>query len=498
MFLIREHNLNATRDMLKQLIELHQNAEISLVKCVGYVLHNVWDRFQSSAQMKHLERNLNLMKWIAESGNYLETSTLLEGPKSVGVLSTTTSKQVDEKEEEEEEQDAKTTKSESRNVSSESLIRAIDCIENDFTTVKFEVTKFMLLQFDKLISEPSETKKRGSFLGSKRSHNNAYVNINDKKIKKYVETNYGKTVWQAAEKMRDEEIKKIKKREGKKKQINRRIQTLAAVTRAYWDHEHQQTMKGSIRPEQELKRLRQQRMFHNQLCQLYYQVATKCLHENKNKDKDKENHIVKIQTDEVVRECLEQLDLISGAETVKTLREVCLQADKAMSIKSMFQQWVSELRRSRQKLDEFRVPVFEGSQMSRSIEDYLEGAESLSVLGRNRRGEDEDSLSSEDEEEERRSLRGRSSKLFSRQSSRRLSRRGSSVRSVRAHVCRSMAVCLRISISRISFVSLTHTARKSLENLNARTHTGTSAEKIFQKNVQNDEFRSRIDDAFHI
>ena len=135
---------------------------------------------------------------------------------------------------------------------------------------------------------------------------------------------------------------------------------------------------------------------------------------------------MKIQTDEVVRECLEQLDLISGAETVKTLREVCLQADKAMSIKSMFQQWVSELRRSRQKLDEFRVPVFEGSQMSRSIEDYLEGAESLSVLGKNRRGEDGNS--SESEEEEKKSSRGfsrRSSRLFSGRSSRRLSRSSS-------------------------------------------------------------------------
>ena len=101
MFLIREHNLKATRDMLKQLIELHQNAEISLVKCVGYVLHNVWDRFQSSAQMKQLERNLRVMKWVAESGNDLETSTLLEGgPKTVDVISKL--KQVDEKEEEEE------------------------------------------------------------------------------------------------------------------------------------------------------------------------------------------------------------------------------------------------------------------------------------------------------------------------------------------------------------------------------------------------------------
>ena len=136
----------------------------------------------------------------------------------------------------------------------------------------------------------------------------------------------------------------------------------------------------------------------------------------------------------MVRECLEQLDLISGAETVKTLREVCLQIDQAMSMTSTFQQWVSELRRSRHNLDKFRIPVFEGSQMSRSIEDYLEGAESLSVLGRNRRGEDEDSLSSEDEEEERRSLRGRSSKLFSRQSSRRLSRRGSSVRLSLIHI----------------------------------------------------------------
>ena len=263
MFLIREHNLKATRDMLKQLTELHQNAEISLVKCVGFVLHNVWDRFQSSAQMKQLERNLRVMKWVAESGNDLETATLLEGgPKTVDVLSTS-SKQVDEKEEEEEEQDAKTTKSESKkNI-------PIDCIETDFATVKFEVTKFMLLQFDKLISEPSESKKKGSFYGSKRSHNNAYVDINDKKIKNYVETNYGKTVWKAAEKIRDEEIKKIKKREGKKKQINRRIQTLAAVTRAYWDHEYQQTEKGSNNPERELKRLRQQRMFHNQLCQLY-------------------------------------------------------------------------------------------------------------------------------------------------------------------------------------------------------------------------------------
>merc|ERR1711871_1851410 len=64
--------------------------------------------------------------------------------------------------------------------------------------------------------------------------------------------------------------------------------------------------------------------------------------------------------------------------------------------------------------------------MSRSIEDYLEGAESLSVLGKNRRGEDGNS--SESEEEEKKSSRGfsrRSSRLFSGRSSRRLSRSSS-------------------------------------------------------------------------
>ena len=78
----------------------------------------------------------------------------------------------------------------------------------------------------------------------------------------------------------------------------------------------------------------------------YYQVSTNCLYEEskKMKRKNKENNILKIRVDEVIRDCLERLDLISGAKTVKTLREVCLQMDQSMSMSSTFQQWISELR----------------------------------------------------------------------------------------------------------------------------------------------------------
>ena len=134
--------------------------------------------------------------------------------------------------------------------------------------MKYEVTKFMLLQFDKLISE-AKTGKVSSLLHSKRSRKNAYVDIDDSKIEAYVKTNYGETVWHDGEKLYKGEIKKIRKRIGDKKQINDRIELLAAVARSYWDHEHEQILKDAMRPELELKQFRHRRMFHNQLLQLY-------------------------------------------------------------------------------------------------------------------------------------------------------------------------------------------------------------------------------------
>jgi len=83
-------------------------------------------------------------------------------------------------------------------------------------------------------------------------------------------------------------------------------------------------------------------MFHNHLLQLYFQIATQCTLKPKSKD----SNVFKIKTDLVIRELLERLDMISGAETVEILREVCLQLDTAIPTSSTFQQWISELRRT--------------------------------------------------------------------------------------------------------------------------------------------------------
>ena len=242
MFLIREHNLNETRDMLTQVSEMHRSSENSFVKCIANVLCNVWDRHQnySPNEIKQMKRELMVMKLINESGNDVDTSVLMS------------KKEQDEEDvkKNEEQQDAKTTTSTDVFIKtkkkSEFSNRTMDCIEKDFATIKFEITKFMLKKLDKLISE-KEKKRSSSLLRSKRhnSSSNAYVEIDDSKIQAYVEVNYGEGVWKDAKNIHKKEIKRIVIRGGDKKQINNRIELLAAVTKSYWDHERKQIMKST-------------------------------------------------------------------------------------------------------------------------------------------------------------------------------------------------------------------------------------------------------------